>query len=691
MALQLRRGSNLQRLSITPQPGELIFTTDQKALWIGDGLTAGGINVLASAFPQGNPSGLEWNSSTNTVNFNINSFSALTTTNVPEGTNKYFTPTAMLTALNTAIAAGTQNGITFTIANGALSATVTGGGTTLPDKTGNSGKWLTLDNSGNLMWHTAPLGSGLSLPSMPGNQGSYLTTDGINLTWKDIAINSLSSGSYHLTLDESTGNLFLNQAYPGGAGSIMLPQGGDILKYNGTTYVSALNGLINSVQADTNPKLGANLDLNGHNIVGTTGAINITQSITAGTIVATTGLGANLPLNSYGITGSGTIGITGSITSYNSSATTASININGPIITVPASVLNNSIQLRNTGIRITADTTDHDSGISMTGITSGPVTNSQITLSSQRGTTGAPSVVQTGDLLSLINFSAFNGTNQILSSVAGVFVDPGPITANSVPTRFGIVTTNGVDTVTTRFINGHYFSYDSNGVLSIPHSTATGYNTVSSSTGAISTYTTFASLSGVSVTAAGTYTNLGQKSTSGIGGGAVFNVTKTGGGTSYNGVTTITMVNPGQGYVTGDTITISGSGLGGAGTTNDLTFTLATHIKTGIGYDTGAGGTATQLVNKAYTVVLNKSTGTITLNNALLASGTSVSFTFTNSTIGQYDMVMINHSVGGTLGAYGFTTTPFTGGCTVTVKNNTGGALSEAITLQFAVIKSAVA
>ena len=174
------------------------------------------------------------------------------------------------------------------------------------------------------------------------------------MIWRDIAINSLSSGSYHLTLDESTGNLYLNQAYPGGAGSVYLPQGGDILKYNGTTYVSALSGLINSVQADPSPTLGANLNLNGHNITGTTGSINITQGVTAGTITATTGLGANLPLNSFGITGAGTIGITGTITSYNSSATTASININGPIITVPASVLNNSIQLRNTGIRITA-------------------------------------------------------------------------------------------------------------------------------------------------------------------------------------------------------------------------------------------------------------------------------------------------------------------------------------------------
>jgi hypothetical protein len=450
MALQLRRGSNLQRLSITPQPGELIFTTDQKALWIGDGLTAGGINVLASAFPQGNPSGLEWNSSTNTVNFNINSFSALTTTNVPEGTNKYFTPTAMLTALNTAIAAGTQNGITFTIANGALSATVTGGGTTLPDKTGNSGKWLTLDNSGNLIWHTAPLGSGLSLPSMPGNQGSYLTTDGTNLTWKDIAINSLSSGSYHLTLDESTGNLFLNQAYPGGAGSIMLPQGGDILKYNGTTYVSALNGFINSVQADTNPKLGANLDLNGHNIVGTTGTINITQSVTAGTIVATTGLGANLPLNSYGITGSGNINIIGtvkattglggdlSLNSYNITGTGA-VNITGTVTST--SVATNTLTGGASSIVINSTA---QSPLSLHSIGAGSLNTGLVPVLALNSSKGSPSVpldTIPGDYLHGINFTGYHSGNYISSgSIVSAWAGTADLTASDPASTLNFVT-----------------------------------------------------------------------------------------------------------------------------------------------------------------------------------------------------------------------------------------------------------
>jgi len=45
MAFKLRRGTDAQRLLITPAQGELIYTTDTKLLYVGDGSTAGGIAV----------------------------------------------------------------------------------------------------------------------------------------------------------------------------------------------------------------------------------------------------------------------------------------------------------------------------------------------------------------------------------------------------------------------------------------------------------------------------------------------------------------------------------------------------------------------------------------------------------------------------------------------------------------------
>jgi hypothetical protein len=48
MALQLRRGTNTERQTITPAEGELVYTTDTKALYVGDGTTVGG-NVITSS------------------------------------------------------------------------------------------------------------------------------------------------------------------------------------------------------------------------------------------------------------------------------------------------------------------------------------------------------------------------------------------------------------------------------------------------------------------------------------------------------------------------------------------------------------------------------------------------------------------------------------------------------------------
>jgi hypothetical protein len=49
MALRLRRGTDAERLLITPLEGELIYTTDTKKLYVGDGITLGGVAVDTGA------------------------------------------------------------------------------------------------------------------------------------------------------------------------------------------------------------------------------------------------------------------------------------------------------------------------------------------------------------------------------------------------------------------------------------------------------------------------------------------------------------------------------------------------------------------------------------------------------------------------------------------------------------------
>lgn len=115
---------------------------------------------------------------------------------------------------------------------------------------------------------------------------------------------------------------------------------------------------------------------------------------------------------------------------------------------------------------------------------------------------------------------------------------------------------------------------------------------------------------------------------------------------------------------------------------------LAAALGTRVGYSTGSGGTVTQATSKVTAVTLDKPCGAITLNNAALAAATIVSFTFTNSQIAATDVLAINHISGGTLGAYTINASCGSGSATIYIRNNTAGSLSEALVLQFALIKA---
>ncbi|MFA6904161.1 MAG: hypothetical protein WC236_13885 [Gallionellaceae bacterium] len=114
----------------------------------------------------------------------------------------------------------------------------------------------------------------------------------------------------------------------------------------------------------------------------------------------------------------------------------------------------------------------------------------------------------------------------------------------------------------------------------------------------------------------------------------------------------------------------------------------------GIGYATGAGGTVTQLGDKSTAVTLNAMSGRIITTNAALAADTTVSFRVDNTSVGGNDAVVIGkfNSSPGNSEAYNIWVGNIdTGYFTIYIRNITAGSLSNAMYLNFAVIKAVAA
>jgi hypothetical protein len=110
-----------------------------------------------------------------------------------------------------------------------------------------------------------------------------------------------------------------------------------------------------------------------------------------------------------------------------------------------------------------------------------------------------------------------------------------------------------------------------------------------------------------------------------------------------------------------------------------------------IGYATAAQGTVTQATSKSTAVTLDKSMGRITMNNASLATSTNATFTLNNSTISANDTVILTISGGqATAGSYNvFANALASGSVSITLRNISGGSLSEAVVINFCVIHGA--
>jgi hypothetical protein len=106
-----------------------------------------------------------------------------------------------------------------------------------------------------------------------------------------------------------------------------------------------------------------------------------------------------------------------------------------------------------------------------------------------------------------------------------------------------------------------------------------------------------------------------------------------------------------------------------------------------IGYDVGAGNAVSQLTSKTTPVTLNNPCGRIITNNSLLAAGSEAAFTVNNTLVRDYDVIIANV----TNGNYDIRVTDIaTNSFVIRLKNNTGGPLSDAVAINFAIVRSSL-
>jgi hypothetical protein len=124
---------------------------------------------------------------------------------------------------------------------------------------------------------------------------------------------------------------------------------------------------------------------------------------------------------------------------------------------------------------------------------------------------------------------------------------------------------------------------------------------------------------------------------------------------------------------------------------SDLSRPLLGSAESAIGYSRGTGGAVTQGAGsgKSTAVTLNKRCGQITMNNAALPAAGEVSFTLNNSIISATDVPVVCIASGATAATYTVTVDAVANGsCRITVGNHSTSSRSEAIVLNFIIIKS---
>ena len=336
MAFQLRRGTNAQRSTITPLQGELLYTTDTKTLYVGDGTTAGG-TIVSGGGGGGATYAISAETSTGGANLRLTGSDASTdNVKLAEGANVTITRTDANTI--TISSSGTGGGASNLNDLGDVVIT----GTPLPGQvlkydsvtskwindadsvssdifiddlsdvvitgTPTDGDVLTWNNTLALWVNGAPASSytdqdatdamglafgngihtGITFNYTPLTQSMSATVslDPVGTMLED-GINTGITFSYNAATDTLTSIVAVALGDVTDV-SLDTPGIGDILRYNGSVWTESAE-TVWTVADDPAPTLGANLGLAGFSVTGA-GDINITGNIAVtGDIMSTAG------------------------------------------------------------------------------------------------------------------------------------------------------------------------------------------------------------------------------------------------------------------------------------------------------------------------------------------------------------------------------------------------------------------
>jgi hypothetical protein len=316
---------------------------------------------------------------------------------------------------------------------------------------------LSTVDQGELLWVTnaqklyVGLGNGQAGNNGMVNIGAALAGDG--LAW-DVATQTLKFGGVNYTTDDVQEGVIAGRQYfteeravDAVASALVAGQGNVTFVYN-TTQDNAgridanitLDGIgITSVEADTSPTLGGDLDANSKNI---TGAVNVglTGILTSGSLIINNGV------------------ITSSVVPDGSPGAMRS---------------DNRVTLGTNAIPATLWIESDNNCLVLTGLSDGS-NNAGISSRIARGTKAAPALVQPGDAMVFLEGSGHDGSTYVNRGGFGLFADVnwgGTVgVGSSIPSAFGAFVLDEFDTVST-------LTFSPNGVLNAPIIQATGYPT----------------------------------------------------------------------------------------------------------------------------------------------------------------------------------------------------------------------